>query len=278
MRIGIISPTGEPDGSPLRPHSIASGARRIEAAGFDSLWVFDAIARGFMLADPLIAVSVAATATERLEVGTCILQVPLRRPVELAHRILTTQLVCGGRFSLGIGAGSTKADFDAVGVDYETRLADFEAALPIMGTLWEGGTIDGGGVDGTRLDPWPAVVGGPPVLIGSWGGRRWVDRAATEFDGWIASAAKTSFSALAGGIERYRAAGGQRALVTNIVVDLTAATTELGDDEPFHLRCQPDEAARRLARLAELGFDDAILFPPDTSDENLAAVAALRPT
>ncbi|MCP3856323.1 MAG: LLM class flavin-dependent oxidoreductase [Actinomycetia bacterium] len=272
MRIGIISPTVETDGSPLQSGSIADGARRIETAGFDSLWVFDAVARGFMLADPLIAVAVAATATERLEVGTCILQVPLRHPVELAHRILTTQLVCGGRFSLGVGAGSTKTDFDAIGLDYNERLTEFETALPIMRTLW-----DGEDVDGARLDPWPDVLGGPPVLIGSWGGRRWIDRAATQFDGWIASAAKTNPSTLATGIERYRAAGGQRSLVTNIVVDLSAETSPLADDGPFDLRCQPDEAARRLARLAELGFDDAILFPSDTSEGNLAAVAALRP-
>ncbi|MCP5025828.1 MAG: hypothetical protein GY929_06045 [Actinomycetia bacterium] len=51
MRLGIISPTGEADGSALQPHSIARGARRIEAAGLDSLWVFDAVARRFMLAD-----------------------------------------------------------------------------------------------------------------------------------------------------------------------------------------------------------------------------------
>ncbi len=49
MRIGIISPTVETDGSPLQSGSIADGARRIETAGFDSLWVFDAVARGFML-------------------------------------------------------------------------------------------------------------------------------------------------------------------------------------------------------------------------------------
>jgi alkanesulfonate monooxygenase SsuD/methylene tetrahydromethanopterin reductase-like flavin-dependent oxidoreductase (luciferase family) len=61
-------------------------------------------------------VSVAATATRRIEVGTCVLQVPLRRPVELAHRVLTAHLVCQGRLSLGVGAGST-GDFEAIGVD-----------------------------------------------------------------------------------------------------------------------------------------------------------------
>jgi alkanesulfonate monooxygenase SsuD/methylene tetrahydromethanopterin reductase-like flavin-dependent oxidoreductase (luciferase family) len=73
-----------------------------------------------------------------VSVGTCILQIPLRRPVELAHRVLTASLICGDRLLLGVGAGSTKADFDAVGVDYATRMQDFSDALVTMRPLWSG--------------------------------------------------------------------------------------------------------------------------------------------
>src|SRR5260370_4427582 len=95
MRLGLALPTARPDGRPLAGPAITAGARAVERAGFDSLWCFDSIGGGFMIPDPLIAVSVAATATERLTLGTGILQVPLRRPVELAHRILTAHLKIG---------------------------------------------------------------------------------------------------------------------------------------------------------------------------------------
>ena len=39
-------------------------------------------------------------------------------------------------------------------------------------------------------------------IVGSWSGKQWIPRAAKEFDGWIASAAKTSYLALADGIRR----------------------------------------------------------------------------
>ena len=68
---------------------IVAAMRTAERLGFDSLWFFDTVGRGSFIPDPLIQVSVAAAVTERIEVGTCILQVPLRHPVELAHRILT---------------------------------------------------------------------------------------------------------------------------------------------------------------------------------------------
>jgi alkanesulfonate monooxygenase SsuD/methylene tetrahydromethanopterin reductase-like flavin-dependent oxidoreductase (luciferase family) len=271
MRLGVIMPRTNPDGSPPTRDTLAEGARAIERAGFDSLWCFDAIGRGFMLPDPLIALTVAASVTSRVTVGTCILQVPLRRPVELAHRILTASLVCGDRLLLGVGAGSTQADFDAVGVDFATRMQDLTDALDVMRRLWSGEQVGA-----ANLQPWPTVLGGPKVLIGSWGGKQWIPRAAKDFDGWIASAAKTSFDALAEGIRRYRAAGGTRAIVTNIAVDLAAPTTATPDHEPFHLRCAPADAAARLRRLGDLGFDDAVLVHRGgQSEADLAAMRAL---
>lgn len=270
MRLGVIMPHRSPDGSPLTGEALIAGARMIERLEFDSLWCFDAIGRGFILPDPLIALSVAATATQRLTLGTCILQVPLRRPVELAHRILTASLVCGDRLLLGVGAGSTKADFDAIGLDYAKRMQEFTDALALMRRLWSGEQVGA-----ANLTPWPATLGGPKLLIGSWGGQQWIPRAAKDFDGWIASAAKTSFNALAEGIQRYRAAGGARAIVTNIAVDLSQPTTTLADDASFHLRCAPQAAAERLRRLADLGFDDAILVKHTHTESDLAAMRSL---
>jgi len=272
MRLGLTMPRTGPDGAALSRETLIADARLIERLGFDSLWCFDAIGRGFILPDPLIAVSVAAAVTERLTVGTCILQVPLRRPVELAHRILTAKLVCGDRLLLGVGAGSTQTDFDAIGLDFTKRMQAFDEALGVMRRLWSGEQVGA-----ATLTPWPATLGGPKVLIGSWGGKQWIPRAAKDFDGWIASAAKTSFATLAEGIQRYRAAGGTRAIVTNIAVDLDAPTTLIGDAVPFHLRCGPDAAAERLRRLAALGFDDAILVPRGHDEPRLAALRKLVP-
>ena len=272
MRLGVTMPHTLPGGAPLAPDTFATTARLVERLGFASLWCFDAISRGFMLPDPLIAVSVAAAVTEHLTVGTCVLQVPLRRPVELAQRILTAHLICGGRFLLGVGAGSTKGDFDAVGVDFTTRMQALEDALGVMRRLWRGEQVGS-----ANLTPWPPVVGGPPVLIGSWAGKQWIPRAAQEFDGWIASGAKTSYATLADGIRRYRDAGGKRAIVTNIAVDLDAATDEMSDDAPFQLRCDPGTAATRLKRLADLGFDDAIFVPRAHTEASLGALRALLP-
>ena len=268
MRVGIGSLTE--DRQNLTRAALVQSAKAVEAAGYDGLWFFDALGRGDILPDPLIGATLAASVTEKIEVGTCILQVPLRRPVELAHRVLTAHLMCEGRFSLGVGVGSTKGDFDFVGVDFSQRMAAMDAALPVMQKVWRNEPVNG-----HQLSVWPPALGGPPVLIGSWAGKTWIPRAAKEFDGWIASGAKSTYGKLQDGIGRFRAAGGKRAIVTNIQIDFTAKTEPMGDDTPFNLRCDPDTARERFSRLADLGYDDAIFVLPNHKPATLDAFAKI---
>jgi alkanesulfonate monooxygenase SsuD/methylene tetrahydromethanopterin reductase-like flavin-dependent oxidoreductase (luciferase family) len=234
--------------------AIAESARRLEEAGFSGIWAGDVIARraGTRSLDPFTLLSIAATVTEDVELGTCIVQVPLRRRVELAHRALSLHEVCGGRFTFGVGAGSTQADFDAVGVPFETRFRELREAIPDMKALWRGERVNA-----ACLYPEPAHLGGPPVLIGSWGGQ-WVEIAAQEADGWIASGTRT-WRALDDAMKRFRAKGGTRAVVSTVFADLSQQGEPFDEDDRVHLACDPQEAARRLRRLAEIGFNDVIV-------------------
>ena len=268
MRLGVSFTAAEP--ATLTRQRMVEDARMTERAGFDSLWFFDALGREHIHPDPLLALTVAAMATESLEVGTCIMQVPLRHAAELAHRVLTAQLASDNRMTFGVGAGSTKTDFDLVGVDFDSRMRALSDGLGVMRTLWRGEAVNG-----VTLDPWPSTLGGPPVLIGSWAGSQWIPRAAQEFDGWIGSGAKSTLGALQTGIERFRGLGGKRAMVTNIRCDLSAATASLSEDSPFSLNCRPDEAKRRLAMLEQLGFDDAVLMLPNRDAKTLDALRSL---
>jgi alkanesulfonate monooxygenase SsuD/methylene tetrahydromethanopterin reductase-like flavin-dependent oxidoreductase (luciferase family) len=255
-RFGIALPGGRASGTGLAPTGLADAARQIEAAGFESAWVFDAIGRGWLLPDPLTTLAVAAAVTRTIELGTGIFQVPLRHPVELAQRVLTTHLVAGGRFLFGVGAGSTAGDFAAVGADFTARFRRLDESLTTMRRLWAGERVDGVSV----APVWAAAAGGPRVLIGSWAGSRWIVRAAKEFDGWVGSGARSTWGLLRQGIGRFRELGGKRAVVTNVVVDLEQATpSPAGPDDPFDLKC-PREAARdRLHQLCRLGFDDVVM-------------------
>jgi alkanesulfonate monooxygenase SsuD/methylene tetrahydromethanopterin reductase-like flavin-dependent oxidoreductase (luciferase family) len=255
-RVGVSLPGGGASGAGLAPTGLADAARQIEAAGFESAWTFDAIGRGWLLPDPLTALAVAATVTSKIELGTGIFQVPLRHPVELAQRVLTTHLVSGGRLLFGVGSGSTASDFAALGLDFPSRFRRLDESLKIMRRLWAGESVDG-----VSLAPvWTAAVGGPRVFVGSWAGSKWIVRAAQEFDGWIGSGARSTWGLLRQGIARFRGLGGKRAVVANVVVDLEQkAASRDGADDPADLKCPPEVARGRMQRLRELGFDDIVL-------------------
>jgi alkanesulfonate monooxygenase SsuD/methylene tetrahydromethanopterin reductase-like flavin-dependent oxidoreductase (luciferase family) len=265
MRLGINLPYRRADGGAPNAGEIMARARLLEEIGFDGIWIGDTVGRwDFAGLDTLQWLTAAACGTQRIELGTAVLQVPLRPPVELAQRLITLQALSGGRFIAGVGSGSTARDFEAVGVPFEDRFRLLREGASTIKRLLNGETVDG-----MAINPWPNVRGGPPIVVGAWASGRWVERAAKEYDGWIASGLNTSYNALAEGINRYREAGGTgRTLVATVNVNLKAQSEPFDPDKSFNLNCTPQEAAERLAKVAEMGFDDVLCSRLNYSEDD----------
>ena len=267
MRLGIAIITSDHDAP---GDVIARTAKGAEQAGLDSVWFFDSLGRGNRSIAPLIGAAVAGAVTERIEIGISILMVSMRHPVELANSVLTTQMACEGRLVLGVGSGADKNDFAAVGRPFDQRLKMLDEGIVTMRKLWDGEKVNGIG-----LIPSESLRGGPPLLIGSWAGSKWITRAAREFEGWIGSARHSNTTVLAEGLKRFRDAGGKRAVTTNIFLDLEATPDPAVDEATFNVMCSPIEASKRLKRLADLGFDDAVVAYRGRGEPDYAAIRAL---
>ncbi len=272
MRIGIVTiPSAIESGAHVLEH-VTTIARQVESLGFHGLWVTDAFARGKPTLDPLILLGALASQTSRIELGTCVVQVPLRHPVEHAHRVETLNILSGGRFRFGVGSGSTRNDFDAVQADYDARFKTLTAYLEVMRRVWSGEPVYG-----PALSVWPGTEGGPPVLLGAWRSERWINLSAKVLQGWIASGIHTSLEDLAIGLKMFRDAGGKRAVLANIFTDFRESPGDL----PFHhvpkisLFCTPREAKDRLKRLEDMGIDDALLVVPPSDPAQLETIAGL---
>lgn len=220
------------------PRALVEEARMLEGEGYTSIWMVQAVGRGNMIMDPLVALTAAATATTTVELGTAILQVPLYDPYDLAHRVISTSQICGARLRLGVGAGSTENDFMVMSRDFASRFGRFDECTETLRSL-----LAEGEADGRSLDVWPALLGRVPMFLGSWG--KGVGRAAGEFDGWIASGAYRSTEEVVSAHARYRDAGGRRAIVSTIQVN---GETDLG------------ALQSRLAAFDDAGFDDAVVM------------------
>jgi alkanesulfonate monooxygenase SsuD/methylene tetrahydromethanopterin reductase-like flavin-dependent oxidoreductase (luciferase family) len=276
MKIAFSLPLRRGDGSAHSLDEVMSIARTIEDAGFDGIWIGDAIGRGRIFPDPFQWLLAAAAATRRVDLGIAAYIVPLRNPVELSQRLLTMHALTRGRFHFGVGTGSNEADFKALGSsDWEERFKVLSRNLDVIRRICRGEKA--GEAD---LMPWPNATPGPPVLVGAWTSKIWIRRAAREFEGWLASGGGpggTTFKDMKDGLALYRAEGGKRAVVATVGVGLseTAAREPLGNDTRFTLRCHPGDALERIRAAEELGFDDVLLRKDDLTVADVIQVSEL---
>ena len=94
---------------------LVADAEAAEAAGFTSIWV-PQIPNDF---DALTAVALMGRATSRIEIGTAVVPLQSRHPVAMAQQALSTQAVCEGRLTLGVGPSHNWIVEDMFGLPYE---------------------------------------------------------------------------------------------------------------------------------------------------------------
>jgi probable F420-dependent oxidoreductase len=150
-------------------------ARKTEDLGYSTLYVPDHLDDQWA---PMLALAVAAEATTSLRVGTLVLDNDFRHPVVLAKEAATLDVLTGGRFELGMGAGWMTTDYERSGIPMDpaaVRVARLAESLEIMRAMWSSGSATLHGEHYTVTDakgtPVPVTPGGPPLVIGG-GSRR----------------------------------------------------------------------------------------------------------
>jgi probable F420-dependent oxidoreductase len=163
----------------------AEKARRLEDLGYSALTVPDHLAD---LLAPMPALVSAAAATQRLRVGTNVLNNDFRHPVLVAREAATVDLLTEGRLQLGLGAGHMQAEYDQAGVRFDAggiRVERLAEAVAIVKGLLKGEPVTFAGryyrVTGHAIHPLPLQRPHPPLLIGG-NGRRLLTLAAKEAD------------------------------------------------------------------------------------------------
>ncbi len=139
--------------------------------------------------DPFVALTAAASVTERLRVGTGIALAAQREPIVTAKAAATLDLLSGGRFSLGVGFGWNVEEMVDHGVEPGRRRDQVREHVLAMRALWgdDEASFEGEVVDFEPSWCWPKPVqpGGPPVLVGGAGGPKLFSHIAEYGDGWI---------------------------------------------------------------------------------------------
>ncbi|TCP53173.1 putative F420-dependent oxidoreductase [Tamaricihabitans halophyticus] len=290
MRIGL----GLPHYGPLADASgIARFAAAAEELGYTSLWTGDRVLAPVRpsdiypgggtperpyppeytrFLDPLVALTVAATTTSTIRLGTSTLTGTLHTPVLLGRSLTSLDQVSGGRLDVGLGIGWLRDEYAAAGVPWADRGKRLDELIDALLALWTRQPVEHHGhfwdIPESTVDLRPVQQPRPPILLGGFSAAA-LERIGRRADGWLM-------------------AGFSPHLLAEQWATIRAAAERAGRDPSAVrrvLRLNPQqptdvaEVTEQLGVAKELAVDEAFVdlhFVATDIDDALAYATALR--
>jgi probable F420-dependent oxidoreductase len=182
VRIGVGLGT-RTSSDPSRFAALVDG---LEALGFDSLWLSEQVSSD--CPDPMVALSFAASRTDRLKLGTSVYVLPGRNPMLVAKQFATLDRLSRGRFLPAVGLGiAEQPERQAFDVPRDDRAGRFDEMLPLLRRFWTEESVDHKGrwftYEGASVRPFPAQE---PLEVWLGGiARSELRRCGRLGDGWL---------------------------------------------------------------------------------------------
>ena len=268
MRAGVNLINFGPGASPT---SLARAAEHAESLGYHLLMISDHVAvtpdvqarYPTPLYDPFTTLGWLAGLTRRIELGTTVIIVPYRHPIETARMVANVDALSGGRFVLGVGVGWARQEFAALAVPFERRGAMTDDYLAAMVALWtsEVATYEGRFVSfrDVRTAPHPVRAPHPPIWVG--GASDAALRRAVRHQAWHPIRIRVDWFRDVGvpKLRQFADEAGRPmpALCPRIRLRITDAA--MPDDTRVAGEGSLDQVRRDLAALEALGVRDVIL-------------------
>jgi probable F420-dependent oxidoreductase len=204
MKTGILLPqTGE---LATRQNVLYIG-REAERVGFDSVWVFERLlwpvnpqtpyggipntpipVEYQSVLDPLETLTYVAGNTERISLGTSIIDMFFHNPVTLARRFATLDVLSDGRVIAGLGIGWSKDEYDTAGIPFNQRGARADEYLQVLKRIWTDDVVEFKGqfynIPASKIGPKPVQKPHPPILLGGFSPNTFL-RIVNYANGWL---------------------------------------------------------------------------------------------
>jgi probable F420-dependent oxidoreductase len=287
-------PHRSPD--PLALTTIGAVACRAEELGFRDLWVTENTVDDGTCLDPVVALTYAASITQRIRVGAAVVVLPIHHPLTVANQWATLDFVSGGRAILAVGLGRAHhyRDFQ---IPVAHRVRRFREEVELIKALWTEERVSYRGqifqVENVKLATRPVRKPRPPLWMGVGHALR---RAASLADGWMGSGGSSiaEFKASVSILKQALGAAGRDPTTFPIskrvfmAVDERPAVArrelERWFTEVYHnppgtdasgIHGTPEEVRERLEDLVAAGANHLLLNPISRHGEQLEAVAEL---
>jgi alkanesulfonate monooxygenase SsuD/methylene tetrahydromethanopterin reductase-like flavin-dependent oxidoreductase (luciferase family) len=141
-----------------------------ESLGFDSIWLTEHhfVEDGYT-PSPVPLMAAIAARTERVEISTDILILPLYHPVKLAEDIATIDILSNGRVMLGVGSGYRDEEFAAFATSRRERASRMEEGVAVLRGCWGDGPFTFEGrhyqLENVEAIPKPVQKPHPPLWM-----------------------------------------------------------------------------------------------------------------
>ena len=205
--------------------------------------------------DPFVALTMAASVTHTLKVGTGIALVTERDPILMAKQAATLDFLSEGRLLLGVGAGWNAEEMEHHGTPYSDRWKVLRERILAMRQIWteEEAEFHGDFVDFDKIwsYPKPKQAGGPPILMGA--ASKYVYKRIAEYcDGWFPIYQDPARAAASGGVD-----------YADSIAKIREAWAEAGrEGQPGFSIFGVGPDPKVVEQLIETGFDRVIFALP----------------
>jgi probable F420-dependent oxidoreductase len=182
-------------------------AKEAEKEGLDSVWVLErllwplkpqtpyvATPDGTLpveyqnVLDPLETLTYLAGITDKISLGTCIIDMLFHNPVVLARRFATLDILSRGRAIAGLGIGWSKDEYEVSGVPYKHRGERANEFLQVLKRIWTDEVVEFKGqfysIPSSKIGPKPVQKPHPPILLGGFSPKTLL-RIVNYADGWL---------------------------------------------------------------------------------------------
>lgn len=207
MRVGIVLPQ---IGEQATRENVIELAKTADKEGIDSLWVLDRLlwplnpqtpyrgtqdgilpASAQRVFDPIDLLTFAAANTEKIKLGTSVIDMLFHNPVILAKRFATLDILSQGRVICGLGIGWSKDEYQICNVPFKQRGKRAFEFVEALKKIWTEDVVEFKGefynIPASKIGPKPLQKPYPLIYLGGWSSKMFSRIVKNDANGWLAS-------------------------------------------------------------------------------------------
>lgn len=206
MKVGLVLPQA---GQQATRENVIQMAKNAESEGFDSLWVFERLLWPInpqtpyvatpdgslpteyqIMLDPLETLTYVAANTNKIALGTSVIDMLFHNPVILARRLATLDILSEGRSIAGFGIGWSKDEYQASNIPFQNRGKRADEFIQVLKRIWTDDVVEFKGkyysIPASKIGPKPIQKPHLPVYLGGFSPNTFSRIVNYDTNGWLA--------------------------------------------------------------------------------------------